>query len=582
MGLILFLLTIATLLVAYRFYAVRKSRLEVEPSQSRSTPARRYMDGIDFLPTPRGVLTGYQFKSISLDVVIGPVIAIQFGWLPAILWLLIGTVFFGWVQDYLVTILSMRRAGKTISDLLTEFFQPNVRSISLIFLLIYLLTILGQFGILLSTLLGRGSIFFSVLILVLAGLVAGQMIYRWRLNILISTLFPVLIIILGFLFTTTPNFDVVNESMANFFSSQGSEVSLLPFGPRNFSWQALISISVIMLICFLGAVLPVWRFTVPFNHLSSWIVIIGMSLAIGGYIYGTLGETINTRFEIPAFVAGYQPAIGPIWPILFVTLSSGAISGWNAVVSTFTTSRQIEKEPMTLPVTTGAKFTETVLVAMVIIFAATFGVSSGTYSPEQGFGLVAGPASVFAIGMARSMSAIGFPEAMGASFSALLLAIMILTIMQLVMRITRIVSADLLGEHIYALRNSSVTTVILIIITLVIIAFGFWQWLWVLFAGANQMLAAIALLLVSTWLVRRGKSYQWTLWPAIFMFITALAALICTSIYQTIISSQGSNSNGLIGNLIIFAFGMVFIGLGSYMFIAGWRAFNRARVESTN
>jgi carbon starvation protein len=159
---------------------------------------------------------------------------------------------------------------------------------------------------------------------------------------------------------------------------------------------------------------------------------------------------------------------------------------------------------------------------------------------------------------------------------------MILSIMQLVMRITRTVSADLLGEHIYALRNSSVNTVILIIITLVIIAFGFWQWLWVLFAGANQMLAAIALLLVSTWLVRRGKSYQWTLWPAIFIFITALAALIYTSIYQTIISSQGSNPNGLIGNLVIFAFGMIFIGLGSYMFIAGWRAFNRARLESAN
>jgi carbon starvation protein len=535
------------------------------------------MDGIDILPSPQGILTSYQFKSISLDVVIGPVIAIQFGWLPAILWLLVGTVFFGWIQDYLVTIISMRSGGKSLSQLITIFFKPELRSAILIFILIYMLTILGQFGILLSTLLGSGTNLFSILILVLAGFLAGQMIYRWRFSVLFATTIPVILVILGFLFTSTSNFQGLSDSLTNLISSQGPDVIKMPFGSGSLSWQALISITVALGICYLGAVLPVWRFTVPFNYVSAWMVLLAMAIAGLGYFFGILSGTVEPQFEIPAFTTSIQPTIGPIWPILFVTLSSGAISGWNALVSTFTTSRQVEKEPLTLPITAGAKFTETMLVTLVIIFAATFGVSSGTFNPEQDFGLVAGPASVFAIGMARTISALGLPGQLGNSFSALLLTMMILTIMQLAMRITRIVGGDLFTNRRTAFTNPSLITIIVILIILVIIFFGFWQWLWILFAGANQMLAAIALLLASIWLAKRMKSYWWTFWPAVFIFITALAALFYSAIYQPIISVQGLNPDRLIGSLLVFIFGLVFIISGGYIFIHGFRAFIKAR-----
>lgn len=577
MGLFLFFIIFLTLLIAYRFYALRKSRMEVEPNASRSTPARRYMDGIEFIPSQRSILTGYQFKSISLDVVIGPVIAIQFGWLPALIWLLVGTVFFGWVQDSLVTILSMRRAGNSLIELLAEFFQPEVKSVALVFLLIFLLAILGQFGILLSTLLTRGAILFNIFLLVSLSFIFGQLVYRWRINLIFATIIPILIILLGFVFTTDPEFDVINAFITGFFNNAGSNFPSQPFGVGNISLPTLISALIIMLVCFLASILPIWRISVPFNYLSAIIIFSGLLLAIGGYIYGILNETIPTSLEIPAFTSGYQPALGPIWPMLIVTLSSGAISGWNAVVSSFTTSKQIEKEPVALPVTIGPKFTETIFVATVIIFAATFGVSSGIFDPNQGYSLAAGPASVFAVGMATSASAVGIPESLGASFSTLLLAIMLITIMQIVLRIARHVSTELFGKRLPVFRNPSISTLTVILITLVIIIFGIWQWLWVLFAGANQLLAAVALLLVSTWLVKRGKSYRWTIWPAVFMFISAIAALIYTAIYQPIISSQESNPSELIGNLIIFALGLGFISMGTYMFFAGWRAFNKAR-----
>ena len=139
MGLTILVITILVLILAYRYYALHRVNQTVEPDWSRSTPARRYMDGVDFVPTPTGILAGFQFKSISLDVIIGPVIAIQFGWLPAILWLLIGAVFFGWVQDYLASIMSMRKAGSPLSDLIGSYFNPRARVVILIFIFIYLL-----------------------------------------------------------------------------------------------------------------------------------------------------------------------------------------------------------------------------------------------------------------------------------------------------------------------------------------------------------------------------------------------------------------------------------------------------------
>jgi carbon starvation protein len=301
---------------------------------------------------------------------------------------------------------------------------------------------------------------------------------------------------------------------------------------------------------------------------------------------GTLNGSINSEFEIPPLVTTYQPNLGPIWPILFVTLSSGAISGWHALVTTFSTSRQVEKEPLAMPITTGSMFGETIMVAVVIIFAATFGVSSGTFNPETGYSLSAGPASVFAHGMAKTLSTIGFLESTSGTFSAIFLTLMGLTVLQLVLRIARMVSTDLFSERIPALRNPKISTLFVLLLTLLIILFGFWQWLWVLFAGANQLIAGLVLLLASTWLAKQGRSYQWTLWPAVFLFVTALAALFYSSMYQAlfqqIMSRPEINPTSFLGSLITVIFGILFMGAGSYLFSTGWHAFSQARTSTVH
>ena len=573
MGLTLLIITILVLLLSYRYYAASKVNQYVGPRLSRSTPARRYMDNVNYLPTPAGVLAGFQFKSISLDVIIGPVIAIQFGWLPAVLWLLVGSIFFGWVQDYFAAIMTMRSAGSPLGDLIGDYFDPSSRFVGLLFILLYLLIILGQFGILLSTLVSRENVTFGILILVFTGFLAGLMIYRWRIDLKMSTLILVLVALLGIWITSTSPIENLVMSFNQIFSDLGS-LNLPNFMSQvEISWISLIWLLILFGICYLGALLPIWRFAVPFNYVSSWVIILGFGLAVIGLFVGTLNGSIKAVFEVPPLVSTVHPNLGPLWPILFVTLTSGAVSGWHSLVSSFSTSHQVEKEPYTMRITTGAMFGNTVLVTVVIIFAATFGVSSGILNADQNYSLSAGPASVLAIGLAKTWNAIGFPEDVGGSISALFLTIMGLTVMQLVLRYSGMVTADLFGKRIAGLGNPILNLLIIIFLAIITIIFGFWESLWVLFAGANLLLAAVVLLLASTWLAKQGKSSLWTFLPAAFLFVTAITALFYVAIYevfyQQIVLSLEVNPSSIIGNLVTITFGLLFMAFGSYLFFIG-------------
>jgi carbon starvation protein len=581
MGLALLVITILVLLLSYRYYAAPKVNQNIEPSWSRSTPARRYMDNVNYLPTPAGVLAGFQFKSISLDVIIGPVIAIQFGWLPAVLWLLIGAIFFGWVQDYLAAIMSMRKSGSPLGNLIGAYFNPTARFVSLSFIFIYLLIILGQFGLLLSTLMGRENVSIGIFFLVFAGFLAGLMIYRWRINLKIATLLSVLVALLGIWITSISPIQNFVVSFNRIIADQGSLNLPSFYNPVEISWLSLIWLLIFFGICYLGAILPIWRFAVPFNYVSSWVVLLGFGLAVIGLLVGTLSGSISTVFEIPPLVTTVHPNLGPLWPILFVTLSSGAVSGWHSLVSSFSTSRQVEKEPYTMPVTTGAMFGNTLMVTIVIIFAATFGVSSGILNAEQNYSLTAGPASVLAIGLAKTWHVIDFPETLGSSISALFLTIMGLTVLQLVLRFSGMVTADLFSKRISALRKPLLNLPLVILLALIIIISGFWESLWVLFAGANLLLAAVVLLLASIWLVKQGKSFWWTFIPAASLFVTALSALFYVAIYQAfyqqIIIDLEVEPSFILGNLVTIVFGLLFMVFGAYLFFIGLQQLNRAR-----
>jgi carbon starvation protein len=153
--------------------------------------------------------------------------------------------------------------------------------------------------------------------------------------------------------------------------------------------------------------------------------------------------------------------------------------------------------------------------------------------------------------------------------------------MQLVLRFMRVASAELLGDRIPAFKNAHIGTLVALALTLFIILFGFWQWIWVLFGGSNQLFAGMALLLVSIWLARQAKPYNWAFWPGMFMYVTTVAALLYVSVYNAlwkgVFQAQGADAGFLVGNLISAAFGLYMVVAAVILFIDGVRAFNEAR-----
>ena len=509
MALWVLLITIVIVYLGYRFYATRMDREVIQADPKRATPAKMYNDGVDFMPASSSVLFGYQFKSIAaLGPIVGPITAVQWGWLPAVLWLVIGVFFIGWVQDYASSMLAMRTEGMTMGGLAYKFISPRARGILLAFLYFYLLLIMGAFGSIVAGLFANPAIPIGFLILTLAGVLAGQMTYRWKVDLLITTVVTVLIALAGIYIGTLPFAQNIVSAINGLAGGEGGVLYNTPYGPM--TWAVFFWGIVALGFCYLGSVLPIWRFAQPVNYVSFWFVILGLVGSIIGVAIATFNGAANVAFEIPAYVTWNQPHLGWLWPILFVTISCGAVSGWHSLVSTSGTARQLEKETDARPVAAGAMYTEAVLAVLAVVFAATALVSAnGTvlYDSAANYKLGVGAGAIWAGGMARFLGVLGIPADLGAAIGSIFLAVMALTVMQLVLRFMRVASAELLGDRINIFKNPHVGSLVAIAWTLLILWTAFWQRIWVLFGGANQLFAGLALLLITIWLAREAKRY---------------------------------------------------------------------------
>ncbi|MDQ7843552.1 MAG: carbon starvation CstA family protein [Armatimonadota bacterium] len=581
------LMLVATIIIVwlgYRLYAARMDRLVLQPDPHRATPARLYQDGVDFMPASGSVLFGYQFKSIAaLGPIVGPIVAAQWGWLPALLWLILGVLFIGWVQDYSSAMMAMRHEGLTMGGLSYKLISPRARNILLSFLYFYLLLIMGAFGSIVAGLMANPKVPIGFIIVTLAGVLAGHMTYRLKRDLVTTTIVTVVIAFVGvWLGQTGPLSRIVewfNGLAGSTVVIADKEVKnvfyMTPYGPM--TWGVWIWGILALVFCYLGSVLPIWRFAQPVNYVSFWLVIVGIVGSIVGILISWPGFG-----DFPAFtgfnaVGVLAPGVAtPLWPILFVTIACGAISGWHSLVTTSGTSRQLEKETDTLPVTAGAMYTEAVLAVLALTFAvAGFGSFAG-YKEV----LARGGGAVFAGGMAKFLNVLGISTSFGAAFGSIFLCIMALTVMQLVLRFMRVASAELVGERFPAFRNPHFGSIVGILFTLLILWTGFWARIWILFGGSNQLFAGLALMLVSIWLANQGKTYRWVAYPAAFMYITTVAALLVTGW----VSLQAAFKPGLaaafvFGNLVaaIIAFALVILAV--VLALDGVRSFSKAVVS---
>ncbi len=536
-------------IVGYRVYARYIDVHVMKVDRKRATPAAMYMDGVEFMPTSKNVLFGYQFKSIAgAGPIIGPIIAIQWGWLPCLVWILAGTFFIGWVQDYSSAMISMRNEGASFGGLSYRLISPRARLILLSFIYFYLLLIAGAFGnVVVSTAITLKASPMAWLFLTIAGVLAGQMIYRWKKDIILTTVITVAITMVGiYLGTVAPSDKVLGASLSD----------------SRVLWTVAAFV-----FCYFAAVLPIWRFSLPINYVASYVVFLGLFFGLIGVL------VLHPDFTLPA-VTDFSIKIGPVWPIMFVTIACGAISGWHSMVSSSGTARQLESELDARPVGAGVMFVEMVLAVFALVIAGTIYSSAADY----GAAVAKGPGAVFSAGMAKFLGVLGFSTELGTSYGSVMMILLAITIMQLVVRFMKVATSELLGDVSPIFKNAHVGTIVASILGAVLVLTGWWQYLWVLFGGANQLMASLALMLVTAWLMSEGRNSAWTFYPMIFMFITTVAALLYTSYTLLIKVVDGSvHGEALFGNTLMGLVGIFLVIAAFILGVEGLKAFGRYR-----
>jgi carbon starvation protein len=533
--------------IGYRFYSKYVDTKIVKSDPKRATPAKMYMDGVEFMPTSKNILFGYQFKSIAgAAPVIGPILAIQWGWLPALLWILLGTLFIGWVHDYSSAVVAMRNEGASFGGLSYKLISPKARVILLCFIYFLLLLIAGAFGnIVVNAAIGQKSAPMAWLLLTIGGVLAGQMIYRWKKDIILTTVVCVVITLFGiYLGSVAPSDSILGAGIAN---------------------SKIVWAIAALVFCYFAAVLPIWRFALPINYVASYVVFLGL-------LFGIIGVfVLHPDFTLPAYT-GFDIKIGPLWPILFVTIACGAISGWHSIVSSSGTARQLEYETDARPVGGGVMFVEMMLALFALVIAGTIYASSSEYAAA----IAKGPIGVFAAGVSKFLGALGLPAAIGKSYGAVMLIILAVTILQLVIRFMRVATSEILGDISPIFKNAHIGTIIASLLTLILILTGWWQYLWILFGGANQLMASLALMLMTVWLMSQGKSYAWTFYPMIFMFVTTIAALAVTSyrLFRAVFTGA-VKGEAYIGNILMGLVAIFLIVAALILAVEGLKAFGR-------
>ena len=612
---------VATIYLAYNFYARRIDREVIRSDAKRATPARLYMDGVDFMPTSKNVLYGYHFKSIAAA---GPIVGVItaaniWGWLPSLIWLMVGVSFIGWASDYSAIMVSVRNDGNSLSAIAHKLIAPRTRSILFVFIFFYLLLVAGAFiGILSAVLAARPDVPFGIIVLALMGLLAGQMMYRWKMDIIMVTVLVVTVtlaaIALGpagthkdekgavvpgpvagaivavdkaadsltggqpVLLTADPTFadpripppgkDGKRTSTASYDAANGLVRTL----PSYLLWMVFLFV-----FSYLGANLPIWRFAQPVNYIGFWITLITIGLsAIGAFLAPLTGAKDATgavigSFALPAVKSmGFSATGGaswqPLWPMLFVTIACGAISGWHALFGSVGTARQLEYETDGLPVGGGAMFSENTLALLSLVAVSIAGVGGGGGRFAAGVGKLIYAGTFGLIGEVYG-TALGF----GA------FVVIVLTVTQLVFRVMRVTLKEWIGEAVPPVQNMHVSSIFSMGLTAALVLTGTWVYLWQLFGASNQLMAALSLLIVTVWLRSEQRNPSYALWPTLFMYITTVFATLVTArnLYVTIATNPKMSGLPVIGAWAMIVVAALLIVAAALIGWDGLKAFQR-------
>ncbi|HEY0585999.1 MAG TPA: carbon starvation CstA family protein [Pseudoduganella sp.] len=546
-------------LIAYRFYSLFIAKNVMGLEADRLTPAYKYNDGLDYVPTNKNVLFGHHFAAIAgAGPLVGPVLAAQMGYLPGMLWILAGVVFAGAVQDFMVLFISTRRDGRSLGDLIKSELGPVPGNIALLGTFMIMVIILAVLALIVVKALAHspwGS--FTVMATIPIALFMGV----YSRYIRVGRVGEVSLI--GFVLLMLAIFGgqwvQENPALAPMFTFTGTELTWMLIGYG-----------------FIASVLPVWLLLAPRDYLSTFLkigTIVGLALGI---------VIVSPMLQMPALTR-FIDGTGPVWsgnlfPFLFITIACGAVSGFHALISSGTTPKMIENETHARFIGYGAMLMESFVAIMALIAASTIepGVYFAMNSPAALLGTTAesaaqaisqwgfyvtpemltqtakdvgestiisraGGAPTLAVGMAHILSNVIGGKAMMAfwyHFAILFEALFILTAVDAGTRAGRFMLQDLLGSFAPSLKRTDSVFASLLATGLCVAAWGYFLYqgvvdplggintLWPLFGIANQMLAAVALILATCVLFKMKRAkYAWvTILPTIWLLLCTLTA----------------------------------------------------------
>jgi len=618
--LIIAILSFVGFIVAYNTYGKWLARRIFGLDPQAKVPSQELKDDVDYVPTKKEIIFGHHFTSIAgTGPIVGPAIAVFWGWLPALLWVVLGSVFIGAVHDFGALVVSLRNRGQSVGEVAGRMIGPRAKFLFLFVLFMGLTIVLAIFGLVIALIFSYyPESVLSVWIEIPLAVVIGVWIHRQGKNILIPS-----IVALGIMYIAM----AVGAYILPIDLAKWLDIDLLG---KTYLNAVVIWTLVLFVYCFIASVLPVWTLLQPRDFINSHELVLALVLLVLGLAVAGFTGKADLFASAPAIAKDIPPDAPPIWPFLFITIACGAVSGFHCMVSSGTSSKQVESEDDAQYVGYGAMLLEGGL-AVVVIMACCAGIGMGIFdrdnsdtasaggyrfqavlkegstepivnqdawrtryatgesvtNPDGTNTIVGGGweshklrerVSAFVDGGGNFLASLGIPLKMGIAIMAVLVASFAATTLDTATRLQRYVIQELAQTaNIKPLTNRYIATAFALILAAAVALFqgqggpgSGGMTLWPLFGATNQLLAGLAFMVIVFYLVRRNKPIWFAFLPMVVMLLMPAWAML----HQMFNPDTGWLFEG---KYLLFSFGVVIEALQIWMIAEGFIAWQNAR-----
>lgn len=551
--------------VGYRYYSKFLAEKIYRLDPNFITPAHRFKDGVDYVPANKFILWGHHFTSIAgAAPIVGPAIAVYWGWIPAMLWVVLGTIFAAGVHDFGVMVLSVRNKGQSIGTIADKMIGQRAKILFLFIILILVLMVNAVFAWVISNLfISFPASVLSIFIQIPLAVWIGYRTYRGTGNMIIPA-----VIVLFVMYFTAVIASYVPALQIDLVQYFGGEGNIVLFGLNGVEMSFFVWIVILMVYVYIASTLPVWTLLQPRDLINSYQLLIGLLILYLGLFI------TNPGISAPPTNTGADDVSW--FPLLFITIACGAISGFHGLVSSGTTAKQLDKE-------TDARFIgylgavgEGTLALITIVAVVTYFNTTGEFLDHYHSFEQAGATglNVFVQGAAQLATGLMIPLEAAQTIIAVIVISFAATTLDTSVRLMRYIINELgVTYNVKSLTRLHLSTFIAVgaSAALVLIPEGprglgsGGYLLWPLFGTSNQLLAAISLLIVTIWLKRKGRSIIYTLVPLIFLLFMTLWAMAEQVFFEWAIWSDTG------GNMLLFVFGSLILGFTLWIILEALR-----------